>query len=169
MGQGQLLFLMDARYPFTQLALALAGAFLFIGCSFPSSQPVVARSQTNVMHTLELGTVIAVRGVSVEGERTGLGGWGGAAIGAAAASPSDGRYGTEERLASAAAGVVGAVAGQAVEEVATREGAQEITIQLDSGRTVMITQETPDGLFQQGDRVQVAHGPGSALVRLALN
>ena len=93
MGQGQLLFLMDARYPFTQLALALAGAFLFIGCSFPSSQPVVARSQTNVMHTLELGTVIAVRGVSVEGERTGLGGWGGAAIGAAAASPSDGRYG----------------------------------------------------------------------------
>jgi hypothetical protein len=33
----------------------------------------------------------------------------------------------------------------------------------------MITQETPDGLFQQGDRVQVAYGAGSALVRMALN
>lgn len=139
------------------------------GCTFPSAGTVVPRSQTQVMQTLELGTVVTVKNVVVEGERTGLGGWGGAAVGAAAASPRDGRYGTEERLASAAGGVAGAVAGQAIEEVATREQAQEITIQLDSGRTVMITQETPDGLFQQGDRVQVAHGPGSARVRMALN
>lgn len=149
--------------------MAIAGAIGLAGCTFPSADPVVSRSQTNVVHALELGTVIAVKQVVIEGERTGLGGWGGGAVGAAAASPSDGRYGTEERLATAAGGVVGAIAGQAVEEVATREGAQEITIQLDSGRTVMITQETPDGLFQQGDRVQVAYGPGSALVRLALN
>ncbi len=142
---------------------------MITGCTFPSAEPVVSRSQTNTMHALELGTVIATKNVVIEGERSGLGGWGGAAVGAAAASPSDGRYGTEERLASAAGGVAGAIAGQAIEEAATREEAQELTIQLDSGRTVMVTQETPDGLFQQGDRVQVAYGPGSVLVRMALN
>lgn len=160
---------MNARYTLVGLALITTGGIFLSGCSLPSSQPVVSRSQTNVVHALELGTVITAREVAVEGEKTGLGGWGGAAIGAAAASPHDGRYRTEDRLVGAAAGVVGAVAGQAVEEVATRETAQELTIQLDSGRTVMITQATPDGLFQQGDRVQVAYGPGSALVRMALN
>lgn len=142
---------------------------LVAGCTFPSKGSVVPQSQTNVMHSLELGTVLAVKDVVIEGDRSALGRWGGGAVGAAAASPDGGRYSTEDRLATAAGGVAGAVAGEAIEEAVTRVDAQEITIQLDRGRTVMITQETTDGRFQQGDRVQVAHGHGSAIVRLAMN
>lgn len=138
------------------------------GCSFPSSKVLVPASQAGVMHTLDLGTVVAVRSVVLEGEKTNLGTIGGAAVGGAATSPGKNRT-TGKLVAQAAGAVVGAVAGQAVEEVATREGAQEITIRLDSGRTVMITQESSNGLFREGDRVQVAHGAGSAMVRIAMN
>jgi outer membrane lipoprotein SlyB len=149
--------------------LVSLSAFGILGCTFPSNGTVVPQSQAQVMHSLEKGTVLAVKEVVLEGDRSALGRWGGGAVGAAASAP-DGRIDdTGGRLATAAGGVAGAIAGEAVEEAVTRVPAQEITIQLDSGRTVMITQEATDGLFRQGDRVQVAHGRGSALVRLAIN
>ena len=147
------------------LAVALVG---LAGCNFPSSKPIVPANQAGVMHTLDLGTVVAVRSVTLEGNKSNLGTIGGAAVGGAAASPGRDRN-TGKLIAQASAAVVGAVAGQTVEEVATREDAQEITIRLDSGRTVMITQESRNGLFREGDRVQVAHGAGSAIVRIAMN
>lgn len=155
------------RLPLVVLLLPLS--LIFGACTFPSSGTVVPQSQTRVMHNLEKGTVLSVNEVTLEGDRGQIGRWGGAAVGAAAASPN-GRFDSpEDRLASAAGGVAGAIAGEAVEEVVTREPAQEITIQLDSGRTVMITQEANEGYFRQGDRVQVAYGPGSAIVRMAIN
>jgi outer membrane lipoprotein SlyB len=120
------------------------------------------------MHALDLGTVVAVRSVALEGQKTNLGTIGGAALGGAAATPGGNRTAVKQ-VGQAAAAVVGAVAGRAVEEVATRENAQEISIRLDSGRTVMIIQESSNGLFREGDRVQVAHGAGSAMVRIAMN
>jgi outer membrane lipoprotein SlyB len=62
--------------------------------------------------------------------------------------------------------VVGAVAGQAVEEGATRKRAQQITVQLDNGQTVVVTQEARNGLFQDGDRVRIMHGGGGATVAM---
>jgi outer membrane lipoprotein SlyB len=153
--------------PFTIAAIALS-AVGFAGCSFPSAKPLVPAHQAGVMHTLDLGTVIAVHAVALEGQKTNLGTIGGAAVGGAATSPGRDRH-AGKLVAQAAGAVVGAVAGQAVEEVATREDAQEITIRLDSGRTVMVTQESSQGLFREGDRVQVAHGAGSAMVRIAMN
>lgn len=155
--------------PTPAVLLLLVGVSLsWNGCTLPSAQPLVPAAQAGVMHTLELGTVMAVKEVTLEGERTNLGLYGGAAVGGAAALPQ-GSINTGDVVVQAAAAVVGAVAGQAIEEAATRERAQEITIRMDNGRTVMITQAVPDGPFREGDRVQVAHGPNSALVRLALN
>jgi outer membrane lipoprotein SlyB len=65
--------------------------------------------------------------------------------------------------------VAGAVVGQAVEEVATRKRAQEITIRLDDGSTVSVTQESSTGLFMDGDRVRVINGGGHARVAMAIN
>jgi outer membrane lipoprotein SlyB len=59
------------------------------------------------------------------------------------------------------------VAGQAVEEVATRKRAQEISIRLDDGSTVIVTQESSSGLFMDGDRVRVISGGGHARVSMA--
>jgi len=150
------------------IAVAVATTGLS-ACSFPSKGTVVPRSQSGGLHALERGTMLGVRSVVLAGDYTSIGRLGGAAVGAAAASPEGIFDSPDDRLASAAGGVAGAIAGEAVVEAVTREPAQEITIQLDSGRTVMITQEASEGYFQQGDRVQVAYGPGSAIVRMAIN
>jgi outer membrane lipoprotein SlyB len=72
-------------------------------------------------------------------------------------------------VVQATGAVAGAVVGQAVEEVATRKRAQEITIRLDDGSTVSVTQEVSTGLFMDGDRVKVLNGGGGARVAMATN
>lgn len=139
---------------------------LATGCTFPSSRRTVPRGQANVMSRVELGTVTSVRVVNIEGQRTALGTVGGGLVGGAAASGGKGVGGA---VVQAAGAVAGAVVGQAVEEAATRRTAQEITVRLDNGSTVMVTQEADSGLFQDGDRVRVLNGGGQARVTLATN
>ncbi|WP_221032476.1 hypothetical protein [Actomonas aquatica] len=151
------------------VSLAVLSAVLSTGCTLPSSQPMVDRAQVGVVQTLDLGKVVRVRNVVIDGERTILGLSGGGSLGAAATYPGAGA-GAGDYVVQAAAGIVGAVAGSAVEEAATRKPAQELTILLDSGSTVILVQETEDGVFKEGDRVQVNSGGwGQATVRIAIN
>jgi len=146
------------------LPLSLAGAALLAGCTLPSSRNTISRSQANVMQNVDMGTVTHVQQVNIEGEKNGnLGLFGGGMIGGAAAS---GGRGVSGALVQAAGSVVGAVAGRAVEEVATRDVAQQITVRLDDGRTVVVTQETKGGLFRDGDRVRILNGQGGASVSM---
>jgi outer membrane lipoprotein SlyB len=69
-------------------------------------------------------------------------------------------------VATAGGAVGGAIVGQAVEESATRKRAQEITVQLDNGSMVVVTQEVQGGLFQDGDRVRILNGGGEARVAM---
>ena len=101
------------------------------------------RGQANVLQRAELGTVTSVREVNIEGQKGQLGMYGGGLMAAAAAS---GGRGVGGAVVQATGAVVGAVAGQAVEEVATRKAAQEINIRLDDGSTVTVTQEVSTGL-----------------------
>ena len=142
----------------TGISVALAG------CTFPSSRRTVPAAQANVLQRAELGTVTSVREVNIEGQKGQLGMYGGGIIGAAAGSGGRGVGGAVVQATSA---VAGAVAGQAVEEVATRKRAQEITIRLDDGSTVTVTQESSTGLFMDGDRVRVLNGGGQARVSMA--
>jgi outer membrane lipoprotein SlyB len=142
------------------LAAALAG------CTFPSSRRTVPASQANVLQRSEFGVVTSVREVNIEGQKGQLGMYGGGLLGGAAASGGRGVTGAVVRASGA---VVGAVAGQAVEEVATRKRAQEITVRLDDGNTVTIVQESSTGLFVDGDRVRIINGGGQARVAMATN
>jgi len=139
-------------------------AFVVVGCTFPSSRRTVPIGQANVMSRVEVGTVTSVRQVNIEGQKGNLGMYGGGLIGAAAGS---GGHGVGGAVVQATSAVAGAVAGQAVEEVATRKYAQEITVRLDDGSTVVVTQEANTGLFQDGDRVRVLNGGGYARVTMA--
>ncbi len=143
------------------LLLALAS-----GCTFPSSRRTVPAAQANVLQRSELGVVTSVRDVNIEGNKGQLGLYGGGIIGGAVAS---GGKGVSGRVTQAAGAVTGAVVGQAVEEVATRKVAQEITIRLDDGSTVTVTQDVSTGRFMDGDRVRVTNGGGHARVSLAVN
>lgn len=137
-----------------------------VGCTFPSSRRTVPIGQANVLQRAELGTVTSVRQVNIEGTKGQIGMYGGGLMGAAAAS---GGRGVGGAVVQATGAVVGAVAGQAVEEVATRKRAQEITIRLDDGSNVTVTQESATGLFMDGDRVRVINGGGHARVAMATN
>src|SRR5687768_8846592 len=136
------------------------------GCTFPSSRRTVPSAQANVLQRAELGTVTSVREVNIEGQKGQIGLYGGGLVGAAAAS---GGRGVGGAVVQATGAVVGAVAGQAVEEAVTRKRAQEITIRLDDGNTVTVTQDSSTGLFMDGDRVRVINGGGHARVAMASN
>src|SRR5471032_1463622 len=150
------------------IGVAMGVVVVGTGCTFPSGRRTVPRSQAGQLQTVEIGTVASAREVNIEGERSQLGLFGGGVIvaGATKAAPGSGRGGA---VAEAGGAVVGAVAGQAVEEVATRKTAQEITVRLDDGRVVVVTQEVSGGLFRDGDRVQVLHGGGGARITMTTN
>ena len=58
-----------------------------------------------------------------------------------------------------AGAVLGGLAGNAIEENVTKKNALEITVKLDSGRLLAITQAA-DEEFRVGDRVRVLSGGG---------
>jgi len=144
----------------TAVGVILFSAIL-TGCTFPSSSRVVSRQQAGQMRRLEYGTVEKVSNVVVEGQRGQIGLYGGGATGAAATG--DVGHGVGNDLARVGGAVVGAVAGQAVEEVVTRKDAREMFIKLDNGSVVVITQQGSQA-FAVGERVAITSGPGGAEV-----
>jgi outer membrane lipoprotein SlyB len=155
---------MNSKLPLMIVFGGLAAAVA--GCTFPSSRRTVPAAQANVLQRMDLGTVTSVREVNIEGTKGQLGMYGGGLVGAAAAS---GGRGVGGAVVQATGAVAGAVVGQAVEEAATRKRAQEITIRMDDGSTVTVTQESSTGLFMDGDRVRVINGGGHARVAMAVN
>jgi outer membrane lipoprotein SlyB len=137
--------------------IGLTGA----GCTFPSRGTVYDRRAANQMQRVELGTVEQVRSVTIAGQHSGIGILGGGAVGEAALSEAG--HGAGRELAQAGGAVAGAIVGDATEEAVTRKAAQEITIKLDSGNTVVVAQEVPPP-FVVGDRVRLLIGGGHTQV-----
>jgi outer membrane lipoprotein SlyB len=66
--------------------------------------------------------------------------------------------GSTTRTVGALAGaIIGGMAGAAAEEGITRQDGLEITVRLDSGRTIAVVQAA-DVQFRPGDRVRVLYG-----------
>ncbi len=140
----------------------------FQGCSTASHATIPRASAGKVQH-LDSGTVVAVRPVTIDGEKTYLGISSGAIVGSAVGQSigagNDGRV-----LAGAVGAVAGAVIGSEVEKKLTEKVAQEVTISLDDGRTVVVVQEFEQPGFIAGDRVNVMETRvGDARVALADN
>ena len=133
------------------LATAL-GIVVFGGCA-SNRLDTVPKSASSTVQTLDLGTVIAVRDINIEGEATNLGTYGGGVMGSAIGSTVGSGDGT--RIATAAGAVVGAVVGQKIEKELTKKIAQEITVEMDDGGTVVVVQERVEPVFSAGDRVSL--------------
>lgn len=142
--------------------LAVCGA----GCTFPSSKTVIPARQAHQIQTTDLGKIVRVREVVIQGERTRLGQYGGAALGGAAALGNGRIDNAGEALGVAGASVAGAVLGEAVEEYLRRVEALELTIELKNGSLITVTQAALPR-FAVGDAVQVIHGHGGARVAAA--
>jgi len=107
------------------------------------------------------GMVETVREVETESERTGVAPMAGAVIGGAAGS-SVGR-GRGAAVGGAVGTVIGAVVGEAAAQGATQL-ALEITVRLDEGRVISVTQPAGKEAFKPGDRVRVVSDGRTARV-----
>ncbi len=142
------------------LALLSLSALTLTGCAAGLGSEDYERHQARGVHEVVFGTVLEIRKVMIEGTKSGVGPMAGASIGMIATTGS-GRSGGVRGILGA---VGGGIAGAAVEEAATRQKGYEITVKLDSGRTIAIVQAATEE-FKPGERVRVLYGQrGSARV-----
>lgn len=136
------------------------GAFslIFAGCGSTSSTPRYPISSTGMAKDLDSGMIVDIRPVIIDGTSSGIGSYGGAIAGSAIGGTvvSD-LSGTSLGGAVGAAGgmIAGAVVGPKIEKSLTSKKAQEITVQLDEGGTIVVVQELREPRFNIGDPVRV--------------
>ena len=143
------------------LALLTAAAIALGGCASGTGGKDYSRAQTRIVQEVQLGVVESVREVNIEGTKTPIGAGAGAVVGGVAGSTVGGGKGSV--VGAAVGAVLGGVGGAAAEEAVTRQKGVEITVKLDSGRLIAITQAA-DEEFRVGDRVRVLSGGGATRV-----
>lgn len=136
-----------------KLVPVLVLASVLAGCATPpQSSSVYNYYQTQNEQFVRTGTVESIRNVSIVNPERGVGTVGGAALGGLAGSNIGGGKG------EAAGAIVGALAGgllgQRIEQSANTKPGLEITVRLDTGELVAITQ-TADEQFRPGERVRL--------------
>lgn len=134
---------------------------LLSGCAGGLGSGDYSREQTRGAQEVQMGVVESVREVKIEGTKSGVGAGGGAVVGGIAGSEIGGGKGSY--VGSVLGAIAGGVAGAAAEEGATRQKGIEITVKLDSGRMIAVTQ-APDEEFKVGDRVRILSGGGTTRV-----
>lgn len=139
------------------ISLIAAGTLLLAGCPAGLGGKDYSRSQARSVQEVQMGIVESVREVNIEGTKTPVGAGAGAVVGGVAGSTVGGGRGSV--VGAAIGAVLGGVGGAAAEEAVTRQKGIEITVKLDSGRMIAITQAA-DQEFRVGDRVRVLSGGG---------
>lgn len=143
------------------LAIALASLLVLSACAPGQGANSYSRSQARTEQSVRMGTVEGVRTVRLEGTRTPIGTVAGGVVGGVAGSAIGGGRGST--IAAVIGAVAGGLAGSALEEGVTRKEGLEITVRLDNGNMIAITQEA-DEQFKPGDRIRVLSGGGVSRV-----
>lgn len=146
---------------FKLAVLGLIAVFTLGGCASGLGSRDYSRNQVRGIQEVRTGVVVDVRHVNIEGTKTPIGTGAGAVVGGIAGSQLGRGNGS---IAGAVLGAVaGGLAGSAVEEGVTRQNGLEITVRLDSGRTIAVTQGVDEDI-RVGDRVRVLSDNGVARV-----
>ena len=143
------------------IALIAASTLLLAGCPAGLGGSDYSRSQARTVQEVQMGLVESVREVNIEGTKSPVGAGAGAVVGGVAGSTVGGGRGSV--IAATVGAVLGGLGGAAAEEAVTRQRGVEITVKLDSGRMIAITQAA-DEEFRIGDRVRVLSGGGTTRV-----
>ena len=148
---------------FLAVAALAASLSVLAGCAHDSaSSSVYTYGQAQREQIVRLGTVEAVRAVTIQHDKTnGVGALAGGALGGVAASSIGG--GTGRVLATIGGGILGMLAGDAVEHQVGKSQGLEITVRLDNGETRVIAQED-DVAISAGQRVRLISGNGPTRV-----
>lgn len=139
------------------LGLVLAASLLLAGCASGLGSEDYSREQARTAQEVQMGVVESVREVNIEGTKSVVGAGAGAVVGGAAGSSVGG--GSGRVITTTIGAVLGGLGGAAAEEAVTRQPGLEITVKLDSGRMIAVTQAA-DERFVVGERVRVLTGGG---------
>lgn len=142
-------------------AALLATLLALAGCAGSLSGSAYSRDQARGEMSVRLGVVESVRQVSIEGTKSPVGGLAGGVIGGVAGS-SMGK-GSGSTVGAMVGAVAGGLAGSAIEEGVTRQNGLEITVRLENGQLIAVTQAA-DEEFRPGERVRVLSGRGTTRV-----
>ncbi len=137
--------------------LPIVVTLLVSGCVSSKSGGVYKRDQARTVQRVELGIVEHVREVRIEGTKSGIGTAIGGVVGGVVGSEVG--HGSGRDIATILGAAGGGAAGAAAEEAVTRQMGLEITVELDNGRLIAVTQAA-DEAFNVGDRVRVLSGQG---------
>lgn len=133
-------------------ATLVMGIATLSGCATHNSPNTFTRSEAGRAQNVEAGTVTAVRAVQIQNDSRGIATATGAVLGGLAGNTVGGGRG---QTAATVGGVVaGGAAGNAIAGT-TRPGV-EVTVRLESGRTVAVVQEGTPEQFRVGDEVRVS-------------
>ncbi len=145
------------------LVAGIAASVLVAGCASPGlGGGNYSRAQVRGEQSVRLGTVESVRDVVIDHANTGTGTLVGAGLGGVAGSTMGG--GNRGSTAGAIVGaVVGGLAGNAIEKGANDRRGVEVTVRLEGGQIIAVTQEK-DEEFRTGDRVRILSGQGATRV-----
>lgn len=146
---------------FAALLLAASATVVLTGCPAGLGSKDYSREQARTAQDVQMGVVESVRVVKIEGTKSGVGTVAGAAVGGVAGSTVGSGKGSW--VGAGVGAVLGGLGGAAAEEAATRQEGVEITVKLDSGRVIAVTQ-APDEEFRVGDRVRVLSSGGTTRV-----
>jgi outer membrane lipoprotein SlyB len=124
------------------------------GCVSGLQGSTYSRSEARQVQEVEFGTVLSTNPVVIDGKQSGAGQLPGAIIGGVAGSSVG--EGKGQQIFTILGAVGGAVVGSMIEEQATRTQGLELTIKMDSGKTLSIVQEVDNvNVFREGQRVRV--------------
>ncbi|GGY22956.1 glycine zipper 2TM domain-containing protein [Paludibacterium paludis] len=147
------------KYSGKSVIAALLAVGVLAGCASPDSAMVYSGRQTQRAQTVQIGTVVSVQAVKVEGNRNELLTLGGAAVGGIAGSSIGKGKG------SAVGAIVGAIAGGVAADAAQKSigGKQsvEVTVKLDRTGEMLSIVQAPDVPIAVGQRVRVMRGGGT--------
>lgn len=143
--------------------LGTATVALLAGCAAPGlGGGNYTRAQVRGEQTVRLGVVENVRDVAIDARDTGTGTLAGAAIGGLAGSTLGGGH-KANAAGSIAGAVIGGIIGSAVEKDANDRKGVEVTVRLEGGKLIAVTQEK-DEEFRVGDKVRILSGQGTTRV-----
>jgi outer membrane lipoprotein SlyB len=132
------------------------------GCTSGLGGGDYQRSDARRVYEVKMGVIESIRSVKIEGSQSGVGTATGAVIGGVAGSNIG--QGKGAIVGTVLGAVAGGMAGKAIEESTTKKNGLEITVRLDSGRTIAIVQEDTGEGFRVGDRVRLLESGGQARV-----
>lgn len=144
--------------PNNLLILAMIATLSLVGCASNVGSTDYSTGQARSVQEVSYGVVTNVRQVTIQGNNNlPIGGLAGAAAGGVAGSEVGG--GNGQIVGAVLGAVLGGLGGNALQQQVSSQKGLEITVKLDSGHIIAVTQGA-DVPFYPGDRVQILSGNG---------